>query len=127
MQKLDVTVSLGDGYRTDELTRGHVDHADLDAKSGGIGEYPTPEESVLGALGSCTAMTLMLYARRKGWALTRVDVAVSLGEGGIQRAVTVKGDLPPDQVERLLEIANKCPVHKMLTAPPPVVSTITHA
>lgn len=125
MPKFEVAVSLGDGYRTEITTRGHVDHADLDAKSGGLGEYPTPEETVLGALGACTAMTLMLYARRKGWALTRVDVAVSLGEEGIQRAMTVTGDLPADQVERLLEIANKCPVHKMLTAPPPVLSTIT--
>lgn len=128
MPKLDVAVSLGsDGYRTDVTTRGHVDHADLDVKSGGLGEYATPEETVLGALGSCTAMTLKLYARRKGWALTGVDVQITLGEGGLQRAVTVKGDLPPDQVERLLEIANKCPVHKMLATPPAMTSTIARA
>lgn len=127
MHKLDVSVTLADGYRTTITTHGHVDHADLDVKGGGIGEYPTPEEAVLGALGSCTAMTLMLYARRKGWALARVDVAVSLGEGGIQRDVKVAGDLPLDQVERLLEIANKCPVHKMLTAPPKVTTTIAPA
>ena len=128
MPKFDVSVSLGsEGYRTDVTTRGHVDHADLDAKSGGIGAYATPEETVLGALGSCTAMTLTLYARRKGWALTHVDVKVTLGEEGLQRAVTVTGDLQPDQVERLLEMAYKCPVHKMLTTPPAMTSTIARA
>ena len=127
MQRFDVSVSLKDGLRTTITARDQVNHSDALASAGGLGVEPNPEELVLSALGSCTAMTLALYARRKGWALTGVDVAVSLAEGGIQRDVKVHGDLPQDQVERLLEIANKCPVHKMLTAPPPIASTIARA
>ncbi|MEP6636936.1 MAG: OsmC family protein [Acidobacteriota bacterium] len=115
-------VSYGDGHTfiTDEP---------LDA--GGDDAGPDPYTLILAALGSCISMTVRLYARRKGWALKRVIVRMRQQrihsqdckecershEGyvhRIERSVTLEGDLTEEQRQRLLEIAQKCPVHKTL-------------
>lgn len=100
---------------------------------GGEGLGPDPYTLVLAALGGCTSMTVMLYARRKGWTVERVTVrlraqrihakdcleCVLSTEGfvhRIERSVSFEGDLSDEQRARLQEIANKCPVHKMLTS-----------
>jgi putative redox protein len=98
---------------------GHKIRSDEVAEKGGDDTGATPHELLLAALGSCTAMTLKLYAERKGWPLR--DVHVSLnganGEGAyiITRQVAIHGDLDAEQRQRLLEIADKCPVHRTLT------------
>jgi putative redox protein len=99
-----------------------------DTVPGGLDSGPPPYDFLLAGLGACTAMTLRLYARHKGWPLD--DVAVQLRhkkdylednkQAGkldfIDRTIFLKGDLDEDMRRRLLEIADKCPVHKSLEA-----------
>ena len=92
---------------------------DVEKDKGGEGTGPGPLELLLAALGSCTGMTLKVYAERKGWPLTNVVVEVdaSRTEAGfvINRRLTLEGNLDAEQRQRLLEIADKCPVHKTLS------------
>jgi len=106
--------------------------ADEPAGVGGGDTGPDPYELVTAGFGACTAMTLRMYANRKGWALDRVSVELTHEkdhaddcehcEKGrkvdiFQRTLKVEGDLDGDQKARLLEIADKCPVHKTLMEP----------
>jgi putative redox protein len=78
---------------------------------------------LLGALGACTSMTMRMYAGRKGWALRSVEVTLERrkveGEKGardeVLRGIRMEGDLDAEQRRRLLEIADRCPVHRALS------------
>ncbi|MBS7457415.1 bifunctional alpha/beta hydrolase/OsmC family protein [Coralloluteibacterium stylophorae] len=87
---------------------------------GGLGSGPNPFGLLSSALAACTAMTLRMYAERKGWPLgrTRVAVAHHRGEGGrsrFERDIVLSGALDAEQRARLVEIAERCPVHRTLT------------
>ncbi len=94
-----------------------VDEPRLD---GGLGSGPNPYDLLCAALGSCKAMTMRLYAERKGWPLTRVQVAVRHQRASLDAkdcfdcTVILEGPLDEAQRARLLEIAGHCPVHKTL-------------
>ena len=101
----------------------------------GADSGPSPYDFLLAGLGACTAMTLTMYARRKHWDLQDVEVSLRHGrqhltdtaesckEAGIgqrietiERTLRLTGDLDQDQRARLLEIADRCPVHRTLTS-----------
>jgi len=87
---------------------------------GGLGSGPNPYDLLCAALGSCKAMTMRLYAERKAWPLTRVQVAVRHQRASLDAkdrfdcTVVMEGPLDEAQRTRLLEIAGHCPVHKTL-------------
>lgn len=101
----------------------HTLIADEPLALGGEDAGPAPFDYLLAALGACTSMTLRMYAEIKKLPLTGIHVELTHekidveGQGKvdrIERIITLTGDLSPDQRKRLLEIANKCPLHRTL-------------
>ena len=95
--------------------------ADEPVDVGGLGSGPSPYELVAAGLGACTAMTVRLYAQRKGWPLQHIRVSVrheKLAEqtpaDTFTRVIALEGPLDAEQRAKLFEIANKCPVHRTL-------------
>lgn len=127
-----VSVSLGpQPYATLIHARSHMFAADEPGDMGGKDTGPTPYELLLAAVGSCKAITAKMYAQRKGWALESVRVELRHerpeGRGGPERIVAsfvFEGDLDDEQRERLLQIAEKCPVQKTITGGLSVESTL---
>ncbi len=99
----------------------HTLVADEPVEEGGEDAGPGPHEWILAGLGACTSITLKMYATRKAWPLESVEVSVSGdhvdGAFVLTRHITLRGPLDEAQRARLLEIANKCPVHRSLTGP----------
>jgi putative redox protein len=90
------------------------------SKLGGGDEGATPHELLEASLAACTIITVQMYANRKMWPLrsTNVEVRIDKEEAGaahILREISFEGDLSQEQRERLLTIANKCPIHKLLS------------
>ncbi|MCR6630705.1 MAG: OsmC family protein [Magnetospirillum sp.] len=120
-----VVASSGEGKLSQAVMVGrHVLRADEPIAAGGDDLGPTPHELLLAALGSCTAMTVQMVANRKGWPLEHVEVHLRHGalppeNGGpgtlILRDIILDGPLDEEQRRKLLEIAEKCPIHKTLT------------
>ncbi len=117
---------------------GHHLLADEPLAYGGTNKGLTPYGLVSAGLGACTSMTIRMYARRKGWPLSGVSVDIShnkvhaqdaeTGTGDkidrFHRTITLEGDLDPAQRARLLEIADKCPVHRTLEKSAEVVTEL---
>ncbi len=111
-------------YTQDVLARGHNLYADEPEELGGTDLGPSPFEFVLAGLGSCTTITLRMYAERKKWPVSHISVDVSYKKSGFGtdmksvfiRKITIEGGLDETQLKRMLVIADKCPVHKMLEA-----------
>ncbi len=97
----------------------HVLIADTSPDNGGDDLGPDPHELLDAALASCTALTLILYARRKGMQLVDVEVEVdhveSDGVYRMRRELRLVGELSADERTKLLEIANRCPLHRTLS------------
>jgi putative redox protein len=107
--------------------------ADEPTELGGLGQGPDPYEILLGALGACTTMTLRMYATQKGFPPFTQSVHLAhhkeTGEDGLkldvfERTLILEGDLTTEQREKLLEIANKCPVGRTLEKGSKIVTTL---
>ena len=94
---------------------------DEPVSAGGLGTGPNPYALLAAALGACTTMTIRLYANRKGWPLKHVETAVRHSRTGLNAKdhftldIALEGDLAPEQRARMMEIAERCPVHLTLT------------
>ena len=102
-------------YRVDIKVGRHEVTADEPAVAGGGDAGPSPFGLLLSGLVACTAMTLRMYATRKGWELSNVEVDVRYdvdddGRSTIARTITVPSDLTPEQRQRLADIAERTPV-----------------
>ncbi|MCE7053247.1 alpha/beta fold hydrolase [Algoriphagus sp. AGSA1] len=120
----------GEKYTTEVMTPNHHLIADEPLDVGGADLGPNPYDLLMASLGSCTAMTLKMYAERKKWPLEQVSVflnheKVHLSDSAhpedksakvsqFTRIIEIEGDLDAEQRQRLLEISNKCPVHRTL-------------
>ena len=120
------------GFAQEILAGRHRIAADEPRSAGGTDTGAAPYELLLAALGACTSMTMGMYARRKAWPLEEVtvhlrhskihaaDCADCETQGGfldrIERDIHLEGPLTAEQRSRLLEIAEKCPVHRILTS-----------
>ncbi len=118
------------GFRIDVRVRSHVLAADEPISFGGSDAGPTPYELLLASLSSCTAMTLRMYADRKGWPLEGVEVRLrtarshepdceaceteTVGVTRVERRVELGGALTDEQRARLMQIADRCPVKQTL-------------
>jgi putative redox protein len=130
-----VTVSeTGAGrFQVEVMAPGASFLADEPVAAGGLGSGPNPYDLLAAALGACTAMTLRLYAERKGWPLERATVRVLHARTGLDRRdrfareIVLKGPLDADQRARLLEIANRCPVHRTLEVGSEIITVLSTA
>ncbi|MEM9219563.1 MAG: OsmC family protein [Cyanobacteria bacterium P01_F01_bin.150] len=123
--------SNGSRYGQDAEIRQFRLLADEPPAIGGDDTGPTPFEYILTGLGSCKAITLQMYAERKGWALEAitVDLHYEKHENGhrIYADLTVEGDLDEQQRERLRELSDRCPVQRLLTEPIQIQTKLTQS
>jgi putative redox protein len=137
MAKVDVRLINSVSYVSKIITKNHEIIADEPISAGGTDKGPNPIELALGALGACTTMTIKIYLDQKKWPFESVDVNVDstvervensailsnlerpfVDNGRLRRihkSITVTGVFSDDQKERILKIASKCPVNKMLS------------
>jgi putative redox protein len=136
-----VTVTeAGTGTYTQQITAGHHQLVADEPQPIGDDAGPTPYDLLLAALGACTSMTVRMYANRKGWPLKQVRVTLRHSRihaedcadcetrigwiDHIDRDIELEGDLDDTQRQRLLHIAERCPVHQTLTSEVDVATSL---
>ena len=137
-----VTVTeTGTGTYTQQVTVGRHQLVADEPQPIGDDEGPTPYDLLLAALGTCTSMTVRMYANRKGWRLDRIQVTLQHKRihaqdcadcetrvgwvSHIDRAIEITGDLDEVQRQQLMHIAERCPVHQTLTSEVDVTTSLT--
>jgi putative redox protein len=110
----------GQGFVHEMEVREHHFTIDEPEETGGTDTGPSPQEMLAASLASCTAITIEMYAKRKGWNIGEVvvDVDYEPAQRGsptkFEMKVRLPKELPEDQRERLMQIGAKCPVHRVL-------------
>lgn len=111
-------------YKTKVYAGGHFIYSDEPESLGGTDEGMNPGALLLASLGSCTAITIRMYADRKAYPLETIKISLAIceekdmsGETVINRKIEFTGDLSSEEHERLMQIADKCPIHKILSNP----------
>ncbi|MBT8295151.1 MAG: alpha/beta fold hydrolase [Gramella sp.] len=129
----EVMANLGSqGFTTQIIAGNHQFIADEPIDFGGSDLGPNPYELVSSGLAACTSMTIQMYARRKKWEVKNVETHVNYSKkhaddcencenakakiDSFDREITIQGNLDEKQIKRLMEIADKCPVHKTLSS-----------
>ncbi len=119
-----IQASIGhEAYATYINVRGHQLIGDEPLDHGGQDKGPRPQELVLSGLATCAASTMKMYADRKGWQVEQIFIEVKLitektDSGQISQItenIRIEGNIDADQKKRMVEIAGKCPVHRLLT------------
>jgi putative redox protein len=122
-RKENLVVEINSG---DEVS--HTMIADVAQKFGGTDLGPDPHDFFQASLAACTVITVQMYANRKNWKLDSTDVRVRIDREGAQshlvREIAFRGDLTDEQITRLMEIANKCPIHQLMTSDITISSTL---
>ena len=135
-----VVAESGTGTFTQRITAGRHELASDEPRPLGADAGPTPYDLLLAALGSCTSMTVRMYAKRREWPLEQVRVTLRHSRihaedcadcethvGLVDRIdldIELIGDLDEDQRQRLLLIAGRCPVHQTLTSEIDIATTL---
>lgn len=135
MSQVLVSSNASKGMQHDISAGSHKFVSDAGTDIGGNETGPNPHELLLAALGTCTSMTLKVFSQRRGWQLD--EVIVKLTEESvddpknpgkkmskISRGIEVKGDLNEEQLSTLKSIADKCPIHKILTESKQIVTNL---
>ncbi|MEM9361791.1 MAG: bifunctional alpha/beta hydrolase/OsmC family protein [Bacteroidota bacterium] len=140
--KHQVMASLGatDGFTTQMKVGNHYMLADEPESFGGNDFGPSPYEYVSAGLSACTVMTVQMYTKRKGWPLENIEVHTSYSKSHAEdcencemdsakidtfhREITLTGDLDEKQIARILQIADKCPVHKTLHSETQIITKL---
>jgi len=111
-------------YKTKVYAGGHFIYSDEPESIGGTDEGMTPGALLLASLGSCTAITVRMYADRKQYTLDTIKVELAIcdekdmnKETTITRRIELTGTLTDEERQRLMQIADKCPIHKILSNP----------
>ena len=134
------SLDFEDGFTTQMKVGNHYLIADEPTTSGGNDFGPSPHELVSAGLSACTAMTLQMYAKHKNWRIENVEVhtshsktvtssnkeneSFSASSDTFQRKIKITGDFDKKQLNRLLQIAEKCPVHKTLRNSSEIISEL---
>ena len=115
-----ISSRVGDRLRQQVKVREHELAADEPKSQGGDDSAPSPQELLAASLASCTAVTMEMYAARKGWDVGDITVNVDYEPAHrgsptrFEMTVSLSKELPEEQRERLMQIAAKCPVHRTL-------------
>ncbi|MEQ3656015.1 MAG: bifunctional alpha/beta hydrolase/OsmC family protein [Dokdonia sp.] len=141
IHQVAASLDADDGFTTVMKLGNHYIKADEPVRVGGNDYGPTPYELVAAGLSACTAMTIQMYAKRKGWHIDNVEVHTSYSKthavdcehceedtsakiDTFNRAIKFTADLDDKQIDRLLQIADKCPVHKTLHSQTQVITNL---
>jgi len=122
MEKVRVNATIGMEHYATHITAGHNNiTADEPLDKGGKDKGFTPKELLASSLAACTAITLRMYISRKNWPLENIHVEVEVKQDTdidstiFERRITLDGEVTDEQRDKILTIANQCPVHKILT------------
>ncbi|MBC7714040.1 MAG: OsmC family protein [Rhizobacter sp.] len=113
-----ITAKRKEGLVAELTARDHIVLAGVNESLGGHDEGMNPHELLESSLAACTIITVQMYANRKNIKLESTDVTIKITAEGpetrMSREITFKGDLSEAERSRLLEIADKCPIHRLL-------------